>query len=102
MVNPVYCIKCKQPLDLSDVFCRHCGADQRPPSQQPSPPQPTIQSTLQMQAASPAPLLSSSVPIRWIWDEPGSMWRYFRIGLGLWGWFWLLLLDYLAYHNTGG
>ncbi len=36
MVNPVYCIKCKQPLDATDVFCKHCGADQRPPSQQPS------------------------------------------------------------------
>jgi hypothetical protein len=31
-VNAVFCVTCKRQVDPVDVFCRACGADQRPPA----------------------------------------------------------------------
>lgn len=28
-MNSVFCVQCRKPLELQDVFCKHCGADQR-------------------------------------------------------------------------
>src|SRR5579871_202657 len=41
LIDPVYCINCRKPLDKSDAFCRHCGADQRRPAA-PSQPEQTV------------------------------------------------------------
>ena len=41
MIDPVYCVRCKKPLDNADAFCRHCGADQRRPTASSEPEQTT-------------------------------------------------------------
>lgn len=50
-VNPVFCIRCRQQIDSSDVFCQYCGANQRIPLQQPTPdPTLTVPAAQQAQA----------------------------------------------------
>jgi hypothetical protein len=32
MLDPVYCINYRKAIEQADMFCKHCGADQRHPS----------------------------------------------------------------------
>ena len=34
-MEAIYCVQCKNILETSDIFCKSCGADQRPPQQRP-------------------------------------------------------------------
>src|SRR5579884_2232754 len=59
MIDPVYCIRCKQPLDRADTFCRYCGADQRRPTAQTRPEQ-----TVSIPASpQPPPTLPEAIPV---------------------------------------
>jgi hypothetical protein len=50
MINPMYCQQCRKPIEQQDIFCKHCGADQRVPSQRPAP---SMQPPVPMQTPSP-------------------------------------------------
>lgn len=64
MIDPVYCVRCKQPLDKADAFCRHCGADQRRPTA-PSEPEQTTSISI------PGPSQPPSIP-------PGTVPVYYK------------------------
>jgi len=106
-MDAIYCVQCKKAIEAADVFCKLCGADQRPPKQRPvvaalSPttPSPTAPATYNAPAGMAASN-SVSVPaqeqVSWVWTLIGGS-IYFLVK----GWWKAALVSFVIAVFTGG
>ena len=105
-MDAVYCVQCRKPIEIPDVFCKQCGADQRPPNQRPilvpvthSLP-PNIPPPSGYNASAGA-AISNPVPaqeeVSWVWTLIGGS-IYFFIK----GWWKAGLISFVIAIFTGG
>lgn len=89
MLDSVYCVQCKKPIEAADVFCKLCGADQRPPKQRPVaaslppqtppyvPPSSSYNTSVSETASNPVP---TQEEVSWVWTLIGGCIYFFIKG----------------------